>query len=219
VVDYYLELAYYLGCPLESYRLELATRPEDERAADRFWRSCRLQRYPLVVVLNPGAAYGDAKCWPAGYFAQLARMFAQRCRAGLIVLCGPNETTLARQIVEQASHSAVFTVADFGPSIGLSKACVRRADLLVTTDSGPRHFAAAFDVPVVTIFGPTHQAWSETYFAKAIHLQRSVDCGPCQLKRCPTDHRCMRELKPEEVFQAARQAIERFGRRSKPATG
>ena len=50
-------------------------------------------------------------------------------------------------------------------SLGLTKACVRRADLLVTTDSGPRHFAAAFDRPVVTLFGPTHIAWTETYYA------------------------------------------------------
>ncbi len=219
VIDYYLELAYHLGCPLESYRLELATGPADERAADQLWQFCRLDRFPLRILLNPGAAYGEAKCWPAEYFAQLARMLAQRCGAGVLVLCGPNEVTLARQIVETAQHSAVFTVADFRPSIGLSKACVRRADLLITTDSGPRHFAAAFDVPVVTIFGPTHQAWSETYFAKAIHLQCSVPCGPCQLKRCPTDQRCMRELTPQQVFQATMQAIERFGRRAKPATG
>jgi heptosyltransferase-2 len=75
--------------------------------------------------------------------------------------------------------------------------------LLVTTDSGPRHFAAAFDRPVVTLFGPTHIEWTETYHPRAVHLQKRVKCGPCQLRVCPEDHRCMVWLTPEEVYSAA----------------
>jgi len=93
-------------------------------------------------------------------------------------------------------------------SIGLTKACVRRADLLVTTDSGPRHFAAAFGRPVVTLFGPTHIAWTETYQPAALHLQKTVPCGPCQQRVCPEGHhRCMRELLPAEAFAAARRLL------------
>jgi heptosyltransferase-2 len=74
----------------------------------------------------------------------------------------------------------------------------------VTTDSGPRHFAAAFGVPVVTLFGPTHVAWTETYFSKAVHLQKPVPCGPCQQRTCPLGHhRCMTELMPTVVYAAA----------------
>src|SRR6202011_5615020 len=97
----------------------------------------------------------------------------------------------------------VVSLADHELSIGLTKACVRRADLLVTTDSGPRHFAAAFDRPVVTLFGPTHIAWTETYHPKAVHLQEPVPCGPCQLRVCPLDHRCMNQLTPWKVYAAA----------------
>ena len=49
----------------------------------------------------------------------------------------------------------VYSLAEEALSIGLTKALVRRCNLLVTTDSGPRHFAAAFDRPVITLFGPT----------------------------------------------------------------
>jgi heptosyltransferase-2 len=86
-------------------------------------------------------------------------------------------------------------------SLGLTKAVVRHATALVTTDSGPRHFAAPFDVPVVTLFGPTHIAWSETYYDRAVHVQLDVECGPCQQRTCPLgDHRCMSDLAPERVF-------------------
>jgi heptosyltransferase-2 len=101
----------------------------------------------------------------------------------------------------------VVSLADAPPSIGLTKAVVRRSSLLVTTDSGPRHFAAAFGVPVVTLFGPTHIGWTETYFPRAIHLQKVVPCGPCQLRVCPLDHRCMKSLTPGEVTAAAERLL------------
>ena len=210
VIDYYLALANFLGCPRESYRMDLATTPADERAAESVWRAFGLHSAERVVVLNPGAAFGAAKCWPSAHFGELARRLGGLPNTRVLVLCGPTETSIAREIVKRAGRATVNSLADFPVSIGLSKACVRRADLMISTDSGPRHFAAAFDVPVITLFGPTHIEWSETYFAKAEHLQKKVPCGPCQLRECPLDHRCMRELTPNEVFQMAIELLQRF---------
>jgi heptosyltransferase-2 len=202
VIDDYNRLAQRLGCPHPGYRMELFTTKEDELAADTVWQCAGFDRWPEVVCLNPGAAFGSAKHWPAESFAALARMLADRRGSGVLVLCGPAERDLARQIVAMAGRPSVHSLADHPVSLGLTKACIRRSDLLVTTDSGPRHFAAAFDVPVVTLFGPTFIAWTETYQARAVHLQKQVECGPCQLRVCPLDHRCMTTLTPAEVFRA-----------------
>jgi heptosyltransferase-2 len=209
ILDAYNLLAERAGCPAPTRKMELFTTPADEAAASWVWEHAGLSRHQEVVCLNPGAAFGSAKHWPAEYFATLAHDLAAQRGSGVLVLCGPGERELARQIVTMACHSAIHTIADAeedgGPalSLGLTKACVRRANLLVTTDSGPRHFAAAFDRPVVTLFGPTHIAWTETYFPRALHLQRQVSCGPCQQRVCPLDHRCMKRLMPAEVFAAA----------------
>jgi heptosyltransferase-2 len=90
-----------------------------------------------------------------------------------------------------------------GLTLGGLKEIVRRCDLMVTNDTGPRHIAAAFDVPVVTLFGPTHPEWTEIYFAKERKLSVQVPCGPCQLKKCPIDLRCMTRLTPAMVYSAA----------------
>ena len=124
--------------------------------------------------------------------------------AGVLVLCGPAERDTAARIAAEANRPAVVSLADGPLSLGLTKAAVRRLALLVTTDSGPRHFAAAFEVPVVTLFGPTHIAWTETYYPKVVHLQKPVPCGPCQQRTCPLGHhRCMTGLMPTEVYAAA----------------
>jgi heptosyltransferase-2 len=203
VIDAYNLLARAAGCADPGYRMELFTTPRDEAAADAVWQAEGLAGFPEVVCLNPGAAYGSAKHWPTEYFAVLARRLADDRGSGVLVLCGPGERDLARQIMALARRRAVRALADYPLSLGLTKACVRRADLFITTDSGPRHFAAAFDRPVVSLFGPTHIAWTETYHARAVHLQKPVPCGPCQLRVCPLEHQCMRLLSPDEVFQAA----------------
>lgn len=208
--------------------MELFTTPANEAAANHVWQASDLVNCPEVVCLNPGAAFGAAKFWDRDYFVRLARDLTDRRGSGVLVLCGPSERDLALSIARSAARPAVHALADFcqaagdSPSsdkprlsIGLTKACVRRADLLVTTDSGPRHFAAAFDRPVVTLFGPTHIAWTETYFPKAIHLQKQVECGPCQLRTCPLDHRCMKLLTPDEVYTAARDLLMRYATQRK----
>lgn len=210
VLDAYLELAYALGCPPASRQVELATLPEDEREADAVWGKFGMPRGREVVVINSGGAFGAAKLWPAGYFAALARRIASEQGRGVLVICGPRERELAREIVRGAEHPRVQSLADEPLGIGLSKACVRRAGLLVTTDSGPRHFAAAFDVPVVTLFGPTHIAWSENFHPRSVHLQLDLDCVPCQQRTCPLGHhRCMRDLSIDEVYRAVRRQLER----------
>jgi heptosyltransferase II len=215
VILAYNRLVETVGCTATSCRMELFTTRRDEGAADTVWQQAGLTPHADVVCLNPGAAFGSAKCWPSESFATLARQLVDQRGSHVLILCGPGERELARQIATRAGRAAVHSLADYPLSLGLTKACVRRADLLITTDSGPRHFAAAFDRPVVTLFGPTHIAWTETYHPKAIHLQKSVDCGPCQLRTCPLDHRCMRLLTPAEVFDAATELLARYPRSSR----
>jgi heptosyltransferase-2 len=215
VLDAFNRLAEAAGCPVTGRRMELFTTPADEAAADEVWKRGGFAAYSEVICLNSGAAFGAAKHWPDAYFAEMARRLATERGSAVLVLCGPAERVLARGIAEAAGHPAVRALADLAPrlSLGLSKACVRRSDLLVTTDSGPRHFAAAFDRPVVTLFGPTHIAWTETYYPRAVHLQKKVDCGPCQRRVCPLDHRCMTGLDPAEVFAAIEALLRRCAAR------
>jgi heptosyltransferase-2 len=216
IIDAYNRLAEHVGCSRPGYRMRLFTTPEDEAAAEQVWQKHQLHTSPLVVAMNPGAAFGSAKHWPVEHFAELAQKLVDERGASILVLCGPSERDMARQIVAQSQRPNVHSLADEPVSLGLLKACVRRADLLITTDSGPRHFAAAFDRPVVTLFGPTWIAWTETYYAKAIHQQKAVECGPCQLRVCPLDHKCMRLLTPGEVFEAATVLLNRYPRQPTP---
>jgi heptosyltransferase-2 len=204
VVDYYMRLAMAAGCPADSLTMQLTTSPDDECRADKALRRLGVPDKARLVVVNNGGAFGAAKLWPTTHFAALTRRLVEDHPVHVVALCGPAERDMARDICQQASHRRVVGLYDEELSLGLSKALVRRSELMVTTDSGPRHFAAAFDTPVVTLFGPTHIAWSENYHSQATHLQLHVDCGPCQQRTCPlSHHRCMQELSVDHVYEAA----------------
>lgn len=215
-IDAYLQLVCALGCETQSPRLELATLAADEAAADTVWKKWNLPPGNEVVVLNSSGAYGAAKHWPNEYFSQLAARIAIEQGLAVVVICGPDEQKVAGEIARAANHPRVVSLADEPHSIGLTKACIRRSRLMVTTDSGPRFFAVAFRVPVVTLFGPTDPAWTRTYYEREICLQHAVPCGPCGKRNCPlVHHDCMRLLSVDRVYAAvARQLAVRSGARA-----
>ena len=209
-VDGYLELAQAAGCSPELAQLELATTSDDERAADVVWQRLSLPPGDRVVVLNSGGAYGAAKQWPAEYFAELARRIVVGEKYSVLINCGPAEREIAREITSRANDPRVATVATTDDlPVGLTKACIRRSRLLVTTDSGPRFFGVAFQRPVVTLFGPTDPLRTKLQYERETCLSLALDCQPCMARTCPLGHhRCMRDLTVEMVYRAAMQALE-----------
>ena len=209
-VDYYLELAYAVGCPRESPDLELATLPSDEASADRVWKNLMLDKVSRVVILNSGSAIGTSRNWPTEHFAELAKRIVGDQDAAVLVICGPRERETATAIEVLANHPRVTSMAEQDLSLGAAKACIRRSQLMVTTDSGPRHIAAAFDVPVVTLFGPIDYRWTDTRHPLAVNLQNHVDCRPCGEPVCPLlHHRCMSEHTVDRVYAAVRHQLAR----------
>ncbi len=217
MVESYLALARAIGCPEESPQLELnVTAAESEQAA-RVWRDLGLRTDGRVVALNSTGAYGTAKLWPAEHCATLARQIVEQLDHDVLVLCGPGERDAARAIAARASGapstlgpghpvfpgrgSRVFSLAAQAVSLGLTKGCLARCRLMISTDSGPRHIAAALGRPVVTLLGPTLPAWIENPSVRGPMLRTELDCLGCGKRTCPlVHHRCMRDLTPERVL-------------------
>lgn len=209
-IDSYLNVAYAAGCGIEPPRLELATTVEDEAAADAVWRVLGLPVNDRVVVINSGGAFGAAKHWPAEHFAALARQLAHEQDLHVLVNCGPSERDIARTIVNRAADRRVVSLADFDVPLGLTKACIRRSRLLLTTDSGPRFFGIAFGKPVVSLFGPTSPSHTVTHYDQETTLSLDLDCQPCMARTCPLGHHaCMRDLTVDRVYGTVLESLQR----------
>jgi len=201
MVDTYLALAAAVGCAPESPRLELATTEAEEHLADTVWHNLGLRTDGRLVALNCSGAYGAAKLWPVEHFAALARRIVDELDHDVLVVCGPQERDIARDIARRAARQRVFSLADQPVGLPLSKACLRRSRLTISTDSGPRHIAAALGRPVITLLGPTLPVWIENPTVRAVHLQLKLDCIGCGQRVCPLGHhRCMKDLSGDMVY-------------------
>ena len=206
-ITYYLALAGLLGASTDDRRMELFTTEADEADASAAYSAAGLDP-ARTLLLCPGYAFGPAKGWPVEHWAALVRGARERFALEAAVLCSPAEGSLAAAIAQAAGGCAVFH--DKGINLASARAVVKRARAMVAIDSGLRHCAAAFNRPVVALFGPTHIEWTETWYAKEVRLQGVAPCGPCQEPVCPTGTtECMWKIKPEEALDALAEALRR----------
>lgn len=160
------------------------------------------------ALCAPGAAFGAAKLWPPEHHAAVLDALHERHGWRGVVSGGPGEEPAMQAVVEACRHPAI-SLAESPRSLRLLKPLVAEAQLLLVGDSGPRWFAAAFDVPCVTLMGPNFPELtaSSLEYAEVVRLE-GLDCSPCLRRTCPLGHhRCMRELKPEKALQAAERLL------------
>jgi heptosyltransferase-2 len=205
-----------LGIPSSGGRPQLAvTAEEEERARVRRARLGIAEGEPLVG-LNPGASFGASKLWPPRRFARLGDLIAERWGARSVILAGPGEEALAREIEASMRSRPISTAADPIP-LGELKPFIRGLRLLVTTDAGPRHYAVAFRVPAVVVMGPTDPRHTAIHLEETEVIRLDLPCSPCHLKNCPIDHRCMTGIPPEAVLERI-ESLDRRLRIFAPAT-
>jgi len=87
-----------------------------------------------------------------------------------------------------------------------------KAQLLVSLDTSIKHLAAQVGTPIVEICIVSSDARKTGAFTdKVIKVQTNVSCAPCSHSRpCNQElHRCNEELTTAEVFQAAKDILER----------
>ena len=208
VLPYYIRLAEHVGCQVADRRLRLGIPPLQERAGQELLRHYGLAEGRPYALINPGAAFGAAKCWLPERFAEVCDRLQSEYGLRPVIVGAAGEAALMRAIAAQTKNGAICCDQP-GTTLGSLKVLARGATLLVCNDTGPRHYGSAFDIPTVTIFGPTHQAWTDTDYAGEIKLQIPVECGPCQLRTCPLDLRCMTGLTTDRVMRAVAELLAR----------
>ena len=118
----------------------------------------------------------------------------------------PRERNILDEVIA-STDVPMIDLPKMGMDLGTLKSVVKHATLMVSNDTGPRHIAAAFGVPVVTVFGPTDPRWTEIDFEHERIVRVDVFCGPCQKRTCPLDHRCMTQVTPEMVFEQVQELL------------
>jgi heptosyltransferase-2 len=151
-----------------------------------------------IVALCPGAEYGEAKRWPASYYAEVAKVkIAQGFQIWLFG--SAKDQVIAEQINNQVEGACV----DFTGQTSLAEAVdlMSLVDVVVTNDSGLMHVAAALDKKIIAIYGSSDPGFTPPLNNKAHIMSLKLECSPCFKRECPLGHtRCLQDIKPEQVL-------------------
>ena len=202
----FMDVVAAAGVARGSLEVELAVSAADLAVGDALLARLFPGRSGPLVILNDNSSNGAARAWGAANHAQLAAWLLERLpTARLLVHCGPGDRDQARGVVEQAAHPAVRGLHEEPDlPISLSKAVFARSTLAVSSDSGPRHIAAAFGVPTVALVGPVDPRLGRSDPARCAEIRLDLACSPCGKQECPlVHHDCLRLISVEQVGRTA----------------
>lgn len=167
-------------------------------------KTIRVKKEKLTLGFNPGASYGDSKCWhPEGFIEVGVQLSSQY---NIIIFGGPKEKEIAVNIEKGLIKKGVANCQNLAGKTSVHDLIYQISclDMFVTGDTGPMHLAATFQIPTVSIFGPTraHET-SQWKNDKSIIVKRNLGCQPCMKRTCPLKHHdCMRLIEAKEVLDA-----------------
>ena len=159
-----------------------------------------------LLGISPVAAYGPAKEWLPERFQELLNRLHQNHPEMTILMFGSQKESERIHQICQKSGARVFNLAgrfDLRESIVAISMC--RA--FVSNDSGLMHVAAALDVPVIGLFGPTDPQKTSVSSGRSRNLYFPQECAPCKYRKCPFNRECMRAIKVVEVLAALEEML------------
>ncbi|MBN1566532.1 MAG: lipopolysaccharide heptosyltransferase II [Acidobacteria bacterium] len=190
--------------------VRIGVRDADRSAAGEILRSHGIRESEVIVGINPGAFYGEAKRWFPDRYAAVADALAGRFNARILLFGAQSDLRAAEEVAASMKQPRVILAGR--TTLGQLMGLIRECTLLITNDSGPMHLAAALDVPQLAIFGSTSEVATGPLSRKAVVIKHPVECNPCFLRKCPADFRCMKEISVREVLEAAQKLLEEHGR-------
>ncbi len=184
-VDRYLKIADYLGCDIKDVRFSLPSYSTSSPNQSLF-----SEEYAVII---PGARW-KTKIWPTEKFGKLASKLSLKT-----VIVGSNSEIEAADTIIKLSQGKSISLAGKTDLKELVEV-IRHAQFVISNDSGPMHIAAALNIPVFAIFGPTDSIRTGPYGEGHVIIRENVSCAPCFKKTCK-DMKCMKNLSVEKVYK------------------
>ncbi|MEZ0232008.1 MAG: lipopolysaccharide heptosyltransferase II [Methylophilaceae bacterium] len=150
-----------------------------------------------ILGLCPGAEYGEAKRWPAEYYAEVANE-ALANEWSVWLFGSEKDIPVIQQINQLTNHQCL----DLGGKTKLGEAVDLMAlcSAVVSNDSGLMHVAAALDKPLSAIYGSSDPHHTPPMSSKAVVHYLNLECSPCFKRECPLGHlNCLKHLYPDRI--------------------
>jgi len=200
--DYYLNVIESFGVKVQDRRTRLSVDPESQEEIQTTLSRKGIKPEDFLVVIHPGANW-DLKRWPLENFARLIQQLMLAGDKKVVIPGSSKDEPLVREIISHRAMNRLRPVVLTGQTnLKQLIALMKRANLVISSDSGPLHVATSVGTAVIGLFGPTRpEVTGPCGVGKAVVLQKEVGCNhePCYYLECP-DNICMQAVTVHEVM-------------------
>lgn len=194
-----------LGIPLSQTLPKLYVDEEESLAATKMLLQLDIDPEKNTIIgINPGAAYGSAKCWLPTRFKALNERLLQDPNVYLIYFGDPSGASLVNDICDGMGGRVINLAGK--TTIRTLMALIQKCSVFLTNDSGPMHIAYALQTKLLALFGSTSDVKTGPFGNSQI-IHKHVKCSPCYKRVCPIDFKCMTSISVEEVANAIYQLL------------
>ncbi len=190
---------------------------ERKTAARRILEDAGVDTSKKTVILGAGSANSLAKRWPAERFGQLSDLLRSAIDVNVVLIGSKDEADVSEKVIATSAAPPIDLTGK--TSLAEAVAMVSVADLVISNDMGLAHLSPAVGTKTIVIFGPTDPRTARPFSDNANVIWKQVECAPCFLRTCPIDHRCMTQISPKEVFEAAKLQLTADEKESVETTG
>lgn len=166
--------------------------------AQIFFKENKIEPKHLTISISP-TSRRHFRRWALERYAQLADWLISQFDAKIILVWGPGE----KEVVEKVKHLMKKDAIICWETKNLFElgAILRKCDLHIGNDNGPKHIAVAMGQPTITIYGPQNPiSWTYPDFSRHKFLKKEVDCPDCdKIKHKCTKLSCLDLITLEDV--------------------
>lgn len=177
------------------------------RYGKNFLQGINAKEDDVIIGINPGAAYGTAKCWLPDRFKEVTERLLKHKNLFILYFGDSSTLELTQSICKDFPQERVINLAG-KTTLRELMALLKICKVLLTNDSGPMHIASALGVPLVALFGSTNDTKTGPYNGGTV-IHKHVECSPCYKKVCPIDFRCMKRITSDEVLEEILKEIQK----------
>ena len=190
-----------ISAPEVEYKLPISD--HDRQKVEDLLRRYGLVNHKKFVAVNPVAKW-ESKLWSNRKFSQLADRIITQYDAGVVFTGSLEDHQTIHKIKAGMKAPAINLAGE--TTLKMLAALFDKADVVVSTDTGPMHLAVAVGTPVVALFGPTAPWRTGPYGPGHQVVTAGQGCAPCFKRNCPTCD-CMALISVDQVFDAVSKII------------
>jgi len=201
--DCYLKVIESFGIKINDRKTLLSISAEADQRIEKMLIENNISHKDFLIVVNPGGNW-EHKRWDKHNYTFLIERLSTELNAKVIISGSKKDIDLSKEILRFLKHKPL----NLSGKINLKEliALMKRADLVISADSGPLHIANSVCSRAIGLFGPTSiNVTGPRGQGEFLLLKYDVGCNreACYHLEC-NDNICMQAITVEDVIYASK---------------